>query len=101
MKSTKILFYITFGISAALFIASWILPPPWQIHSSVLQAVGELTAIVSLYSFFNLIWNGKFKRAHAKVKGVEVGVENHQEDVDIPMEKKKPEEPLIKTHRRE
>lgn len=42
MKKRKILLWTTFGISAALVIAGFILPPLGIIDNSVLIAVGEL-----------------------------------------------------------
>lgn len=57
-KWTRILFWIFLGISAALIIGSFFVPPMGQIDPSVLQAVGELQGFAALGVGFECIFTG-------------------------------------------
>lgn len=45
---SKIIFWVTFGVSAALIVVGFIIPPTGIIDGSVLTAVGELFAFATL-----------------------------------------------------
>jgi len=52
-------FFILGGISVLMLIISWLMPPPWQIHSSVIQAVAEIFAIMALWTIHTAVVKGK------------------------------------------
>lgn len=45
----RVAFWVTFGIAAALIIASCLVPPLFVIDSSVIAASGELAGFYALY----------------------------------------------------
>lgn len=49
LGKNKSVFWTTFGISAALIIASCFVPPLFVIDSSIIAAVGELAGFYALY----------------------------------------------------
>ena len=57
-KWSRVLFWIFLGISAALIVASWFVPPMGIVDSSVLAAVGELQGFASLGVGFECIFAG-------------------------------------------
>ena len=57
-KWARILFWIFLGLSTALIIASWFVPPVGEINSSVLAAVGEVMGFASLGVGFECIFEG-------------------------------------------
>lgn len=71
-------FYILAGISALMLIISWIMPPPWEVHSSVITAVAELFAFAALWTVIIAIENG----GTAKISKGDINVEIKQESED-------------------
>ena len=71
-------FHILSGIAILLIVISWLMPPPWQIHASVLQAVGELFAFASLYTIIHAIDNGG--TAKLKHKDTEIEISKQEEE---------------------
>lgn len=57
-KSHKIAFWICLGISTALLVASFILPPTGKIDPSVLRGVGEIFAFAVLYTVIEALNRG-------------------------------------------
>lgn len=45
----KIAAIVLTAIAAAMLIVAFLMPPPWEIHQSVLAAVGELFAFAALF----------------------------------------------------
>lgn len=69
-------FYILAGISALMLIISWVMPPPWEVHSSVITAVAELFAFAALWTVIIAIENG----GTAKITKGDINLEIKQED---------------------
>ena len=69
-------FYVLAGISALMLIISWIMPPPWEVHSSVITAVAELFAFAALWTVIIAIENG----GTAKITKGDVNLEIKQEN---------------------
>lgn len=57
-KGARILFWIFLGISAALIIGSFFVPPMGIIDPSILQGVGELQGFAALGVGFECIFAG-------------------------------------------
>ena len=57
-KWARILFWVFLGISTALIVGSFFVPPMGQIDSSVLQAVGEIQGFAALGVGFECIFTG-------------------------------------------
>ena len=56
--SSNVLFWILTITSIILVVVSWIMPPPWQIHASVLQSVAELEVWGILYIVLKAVNRG-------------------------------------------
>ena len=69
-KSHKIAFWICLGISTALLVSSFIIPPTGVIDPSVLRGVGEIFAFAVLYVVIEALQRG-------------TDVTLHKGDVDI------------------
>ena len=69
-KSHKIAFWICLGLSTAMLVSSFILPPTGKIDPSVLRAVGEIFAFAVLYVVIEALNRG-------------TDVTLHKGDVDI------------------
>lgn len=57
-KSHKIAFWICLGISTALLVSSFIIPPKGVIDPSVLRGVGEIFAFCCLYTVIEALQRG-------------------------------------------
>lgn len=55
---SKVIFWVTFGVSAALIVVGFLIPPTGVIDGSVLTAVGELFAFATLGQLPSLIQKG-------------------------------------------
>lgn len=51
-------FFILGGISIILLIVSWLAPPPWEIHKTVIEAVGLIFAFAALWTVVIAIERG-------------------------------------------
>ena len=47
------------SIAVLMLIISWIMPPPWQIHSSIIQAAAEIIGIMALWTVHSSVVRGK------------------------------------------
>ena len=82
-------FHIFSFITLGLIITAFFLPPQGEIHPSVLYAAAEIFAFAGLWTIIVAIEKGGV----AKIR-------HHDTELEIKNEKK-PEEPVIKTRRRE
>ena len=64
-------FFVLGSIAVLLLIISWLAPPPWQIHASVIQGVAEIFAIMALWTIHSAVVKGKT----AKLKKGDVEIE--------------------------
>lgn len=80
--SHNILFWILTITSIILVVVSWIMPPPWQVHSSVLQSVAELEGWGVLYIVLRAVNRGADVNITHNSTTVEVNnPENKEENV--------------------
>lgn len=70
--SSNVLFWILTITSIILVVVSWIMPPPWQVHSSVLQSVAELEGWGILYIVLRAI-----------DRGADVSLTHHNTTVEV------------------
>ena len=79
-KSHKIAFWICLGISTALLVSSFIIPPTGVIDPSILRAVGEIFAFSVLYVVIEALNKGTDVTLH---KGdVDITLNNPDRDED-------------------
>lgn len=58
-KMTKAVFWITLGVSIALVVVGFILPPSGEVDGSVLTAVGELLGFAALGVGYQALRDGR------------------------------------------
>lgn len=75
-------FYVLAGISVLMLIISWIMPPPWEVHSSVITAVAELFAFAALWTVLVAIENGGTAKITKGDVNVEIKQEQEQNEVE-------------------
>lgn len=75
-------FYVLAGISTLMLIISWIMPPPWEVHSSVITAVAELFAFAALWTVLVAIENGGTAKITKGDVNVEIKQEQEQNEVE-------------------
>lgn len=78
-KWARILFWIFLGISAALIVGSFFVPPMGVIDSSVLAAVGELQGFAALGVGFECIFTGM--NVSLKKGDTTINVTSNKEDL--------------------
>lgn len=79
-KSHKIAFWICLGISTAMLVSSFIIPPTGVIDPSVLRGVGEIFAFSVLYVVIEALNRGTDVTLH---KGdVDITLNNPDKDED-------------------
>ena len=79
-KSHKIAFWICLGLSTALLVASFIIPPTGVIDPSVLRGVGEIFAFAVLYTVIEALNRGTDVTLH---KGdIDISLNNPDKDED-------------------
>ena len=77
-KSHKIAFWICLGISTALLVSSFIIPPTGIIDPSVLRGVGEIFAFAVLYVVIEALNRGTDVTLH---KGdIDISLNNPDKD---------------------
>lgn len=79
--SSNVLFWILTITSIILVVVSWIMPPPWQVHSSVLQSVAELEG-----------WGVLYIVLKAVNRGADVSINHNNTSVQVNNPDKKEEE---------
>lgn len=52
-------FLVLAGIAVLMLVISWLMPPPWQIHASVIQATAEIIGIMALWTVHSAVVKGK------------------------------------------
>ena len=54
----KIAGIVLAAIAAIMLVVAFLMPPPWEIHQSVLAAVGELIGLIALFMGWEAIDRG-------------------------------------------
>jgi len=71
-------FFVLGSIALILLIVSWLMPPPWQIHETVIQGVAEIMGFAALWAVVIAIEKGT--AASLKKGDIELEIkEEHKE----------------------
>lgn len=54
----KVAALILAGVATIMLVVAFLMPPPWEIHQSVLAAVGEFIGIIALFMGWEAIDRG-------------------------------------------
>ena len=73
-------FFVLATISILMLVISWIMPPPWQIHSSVIQGVAEIFAIMALWTIHTAVVKGR--SATLKKGDIELHIKDEKQEED-------------------
>ena len=79
-KPNKIAFWVCLGISTAMLVSSFIIPPTGVIDPSILRAVGEIFAFSVLYVVIEALNRGTDVTLHKR--DVDITLNNPDKDED-------------------
>ena len=68
----KILLVSLTAVSVVLLVVSWIMPPPWEIHDSVIKGVAELFGFAALTQVVPAIESGRSVKIHKGDTDIEI-----------------------------